>query len=116
MRFSVSNLVSTIILGLVLMGLSGWSQSVWALDLQQAKSQGLVGERLDGYLGIVKPSDRVQALVKKINLGRREHYKRIAQQTGTSRDVVEVLAGKKAIQKTPAGQYIQNASGAWIKK
>ena len=116
MRSSTSGTIAAIIIGFFVLSITTWSESAWALDLQQAKSQGLVGERLDGYLGIVKPAAGVQSLLDKINSGRRDYYRDIAKRNGTSQDVVEALAGKKAIQKTPAGQYIQNASGGWIKK
>lgn len=116
MRSSASVYLATIIIGFCVLTMAGWSQTAWALDLQQAKSQGLVGEQLNGYLGVIKPSAEVQALVKKINQDRRAYYKEIAKRNATTQDVVEVLAGKKAIQKTSAGLYIQNTSGAWIKK
>ena len=116
MRSSASVYLAALLIGFFVLTMAGWSQTAWALDLQQAKSQGLGGEQLNGYLGIIKPSSEVHALVKRINQGRREYYSKIARRNGTSQEVVEVLAGKKAIQKTAAGQYIQNASGAWVSK
>ena len=89
---------------------------VWALDLQGAKAQGLVGEQLNGYLGAVKPSAAVNALVADINGKRKAMYQGIAKRNGTSIAAVEKLAGKKAIEKTAPGQYIQTPSGSWQKK
>jgi len=66
-----------------------------ALDLSQAKAQGLVKETVSGYLVAVKPSDDVNALVSKINAGRKAEYKRIANKRGTPLSVVEQLAGQK---------------------
>jgi len=99
-----------------LAGMMGLSSPVMALDLQTAKAQGLVGEMQTGYLGAVKSSADVNALVSKVNNARKQHYKKIAKRNNTSLDVVEVLAGKKAIDKASRGHFIQSASGKMIKK
>ncbi|WP_126456576.1 YdbL family protein [Sulfuriflexus mobilis] len=106
----------TLLLSLSAFSMAAWSTQAWALDLQAAKAQGLVGEQLDGYLGVVKASAAVQALVQQVNDGRRTYYEGIARRNGTSVQVVEVLAGKKAIELTPPGQYVQSPSGAWTRK
>lgn len=90
-------------------------QSGFALDLQTAKAKGLVGETLTGYLAPVKATPEVQQLVKTINAKRKAQYKKIAQRNGTTLQTVEQLAGKKAIEKTPAGQFIK-VNGGWQKK
>jgi uncharacterized protein YdbL (DUF1318 family) len=85
--------------------------------LNSAKASGVVGERLDGYVGIIaKASPDVTKLVKTTNRARRAAYQAIAQKTGQSLQVVQKLAAKKAYSKTPAGYYIQDASGAWKKR
>lgn len=95
------------------------SVAAWALELDQAKSQGLVGEQVNGYLGVVasQPSAEVRALVQDINAKRRQAYQRIANDNGIALEQVAALAGKKAIEKTPRGQYVQDpASGSWMKR
>jgi uncharacterized protein YdbL (DUF1318 family) len=93
-----------------------WPATSMAIELQDAKTQLLVGEKADGYLGVIKSSPEVNALVSRINKARRQHYEDIARRNGTSVDVVEKLAGKKAIEKTPSGQYVQLPPGSWVKK
>ncbi len=66
-----------------------------ALNLSQAKSQGLVKETASGYLVAAKPSAEVNALVSKINAGRKAEYQRIADKRGTPLSAVEQQAGKK---------------------
>ncbi len=90
-------------------------QPAFALNLQEAKAQGLVGETATGYLAPVKESPEVQELVDTINARRKVHYQKISSRNKTSLNAVEQLAGKKAIEKTPAGQFI-NVDGSWIKK
>ena len=97
---------------------AGWSSTGWAADLQDAKAQGLLGEQPNGYLGLVKenaPAD-VKSLMNNINAKRKQEYQSIAQRNHTQLDVVEALAGKKAIERTPPGQYIRLPSGQWVRK
>lgn len=101
----------------ILAGL-GWSGPTWAIELQDAKAQGLVGEQPNGYLGLVKAesSAEVKALMNHINALRKQEYQSIAQRNKTELNVVEALAGKKAIERTPPGQYVRLPSGQWTKK
>lgn len=91
--------------------------TAFAADLDQAKSQGLVGERADGYLGLVKtpaPAE-VTALVKTVNNKRRAEYERIAEANELTLEQVQALAGKKAIDRTaPGGWVLEN--GGWKRK
>lgn len=103
---------------LIMLSGLGWSTASWAIDLQAAKAQGLVGEQPNGYLGLVKgdTSGDVKAMMQEINGLRKKEYESIAQRNQTELSVVEALAGKKAIEKTPAGQYIKLPGGEWKKK
>jgi uncharacterized protein YdbL (DUF1318 family) len=99
-----------------LLALFVFSAPAFAIDLQTAKSQGLVGETSSGYLGVLGGGGEVQQLVNQVNAQRRAEYQAIAQRNGTSLQAVEALAGKKAIERTPSGQYVQLPSGQWVKK
>jgi len=92
------------------------SFSVFAIELSDAKQQGLVGERVDGLLGVIEASREVKELVNDINSQRLTVYKQIAEKNAMTIEQVSVLAGQKAIKKTPKGQYIQNTSGQWVIK
>lgn len=93
----------------------GWPAAAFSLDLDRAKAGGLVGEQPNGYLGAVgNASAEVKALVDDINARRKAAYADIAQRNGTPIDAVEQLAGKKAIEKTPKGQYVKLPSGEWL--
>lgn len=103
---------------LIMLAGMGWSAPGWAIGLQDAKAQGLVGEQPNGYLGLVKAnaSADVKAMMNDINSKRKQAYQRIAQRNNTKLDVVETLAGKKAIERTPPGQYVKLPTGQWAKK
>jgi len=92
------------------------SFSAFALELSDAKEQGLVGEQRNGLLGVVSASQEATDLVQEINAKRLVKYKQIAEKNAMTLDQVLILAGEKAIKKTPAGQYIQNATGQWVVK
>jgi len=112
-RFTIKlrkKIAGTLSLGLLLA-----AAQALALELHDAKSQGLVGETVNGYIGAVKSSPEVNALVQDINAKRKAEYERIAKQNGIAISDVEALAGKKAIDKTPPGQYV-NVTGSWMKK
>lgn len=91
-------------------------QAAFALSLDEAKAAGQVGERSDGYLGVVSASPEATALVKDINNQRRSAYDAMAKQNGTTRQAVEALAAQKAYEKTRSGQFVQGANGSWMKK
>ena len=101
----------------ILAGL-GWSAPGWAISLQDAKAQGLVGEQPNGYLGLVKANAGadVKALMNNINAQRKKEYQAIARRNNTELNVVEALAGKKAIEMSPSGQYVKLPSGQWVKR
>lgn len=101
---------------ILLTALTLCSTMAFALDLDGAKSQGLVGERPDGYLGLVHGGDAdAAALVKDINYKRRQVYADIAAKRGTSIEAVEATAGAKAIEKTEPGNFILKGDH-WVRK
>ncbi len=89
--------------------------AAWALDLPAAKQAGLVGETPSGYLAVVQSNPEAVQLVQSINAKRKQEYVDIAKRNGIDLKAVEQLAGKKAIDKTPAGQFVQ-VNGAWVRK
>lgn len=88
----------------------------FALSLDEAKSKGFVGERPDGYLGVVQDGPGVTDLVRSINNQRRDAYQKTASGNGTSLSAVEALAAQKAYEMTKPGHFVQGANGSWMKK
>ena len=104
------------LLSMILLAILFLSQPAYALDLGEAKARGLVGETLSGYLAPISSGDpAVTQLVNSINDQRKQYYQDIARKNNTPLQTVEQLAGKKAIEKTPAGQFVNTGSG-WRKK
>ncbi len=93
------------------------SAAAFAADLDQAKNDGLIGERADGYLGLVDSSAAadVRALVAEVNGKRKARYESIAAKNDLSLQQVEALAGKKTIEKTRSGHWVL-LNGGWQQK
>ena len=96
---------------------AGFSNVASASELTEPKAKGIIGERYDGYLGIVKnaPAD-VKALVESVNAKRKEKYKEIAKKRQQPLNKVELIAGAAAIKKTKAGNFIMLEGEGWTKK
>ncbi len=87
-----------------------------ALDLHGARSNGQVGEKLDGYAAALNPSAEVQALVSDVNAKRRQEYARISKEKGQPIDVVAKLAAQQIINQLPPGSSYQAPDGSWRKR
>ncbi len=91
---------------------------VQAQSLADAKRDGLVGERPDGYVGLVRGDapTAIQALVTRVNAERRQNYDAIAQRTGANARDVGILAGKKLIGTAAPGTHVMTPQGQWVRR
>jgi hypothetical protein len=79
-----------------------------------ARSAGLVGEKMDGYLGIVVASTpELQRIVNDINIKRRALYSERARATNATIEEYALTAGCQAILKTEPGEKYQAPDGSW---
>lgn len=92
------------------------SVSASALTLDEARSQGRVGETLSGYLAVVTPDAQSQALVERINQQRRQSYDALAKSHNLPLDEVAQLAGQKLVSRAAPGEYVRGINGKWMKK
>jgi uncharacterized protein YdbL (DUF1318 family) len=99
-------------------GLALLLQNAWAIDIDTAKAQGLVGEANTGYLAAVKQpaSAEIKALIADVNAKRRAKFQETAEKTGTTLAQVSNRFYELAVQKTAPGHYYQDRSGSWKKK
>ncbi len=93
-------------------------QNAWAIDIRDAKAQGLVGEANTGYIAAVTPpaSADVRALIADVNRKRKARFENTARKTGTTLAQVANRFYELAVQKTAPGHYYQDSSGRWKKK
>lgn len=95
-----------------------FSGSVIAATLDEAKAAGQIGEKQDGYIGLVQasvPAD-VVALVESVNAQRRVRYEQIAAENGIPVSEVAKLAFTRAFENTRAGHFVEASPGQWMRK
>ncbi|MCC4040585.1 YdbL family protein [Escherichia coli] len=92
------------------------SSSAMALTLNEARSQGRVGETLNGYLVALETDAETQALVRDINEARNRSYQHLAKQNNVSTDEIAKLAGQKLVARAKPGEYVQGINGKWLRK
>ncbi|MGF1545454.1 MAG: YdbL family protein [Parvularculaceae bacterium] len=86
--------------------------------IEAAKDQCVVGERNDGYLGIVSgatASADLRREVSSINQQRKAAYARLAARNGVTIDDTARLTAERLISQAGSGECVQNASGAWVR-
>ncbi|ECP4588331.1 DUF1318 domain-containing protein [Salmonella enterica subsp. enterica serovar Muenchen] len=98
--------------------LSLLTPSVWALTLDEARTQGRVGETLNGYLVALKNDAETQKLVLDININhaRRASYQQLADSNHLPVDEVAKMAGQKLVERARPGEYVQGINGKWMRK
>ena len=92
------------------------SANAYALTLQQAKTQGLVGEQTNGYLGLVVNNPEAKQLMLSVNSKRKQHYQTIAKKNKLTTSDVANRAAKKAIAAADKKHFVQNTAGKWQQK
>ena len=79
-----------------------------------ARSAGQVGERMDGYLGIVvAETPALRRIVNDINIKRRAVYSERAKATNATIEEYAFTAGCQAILATVSGEKYQAPDGSW---
>ena len=82
----------------------------------ELKEAGIIGENNQGYLAFVGSQQTDAALVAAENQDRQRVYAAIAKQQGTTAELVGQRRAMQLAERAKAGEWIQNAAGAWIRK
>ena len=81
---------------------------------QAARAAGQVGERTDGYLGVVGSQPAaIKALVDDINIKRKANYTERAKAQGSTIEAYAVTQGCILIARTAQGEKYQAPDGSW---
>jgi len=78
-----------------------------------ARASGQVGEKTDGYLGIISGGGDVRGLVDKINIQRRANYTQRATAQNATVEEYAFTQGCMLIQRTAPGEKYQAPDGSW---
>lgn len=97
---------------IVVLGLLAAS-SAFALDLHEARDAGILGEKVDGYVAVLKKTPEAEELAEEVNQKRLEAYTRISKENDQPVDVVAAIAAEKIIGGLKPGARYQDAEGEW---
>ena len=92
------------------------ASAAYALDLQSARTSGVLGEGNDGYVVVLVPSAQASDLAAQVNAGRKAEYSRISAANGQPVNVVGKVAAETIINKLSAGSKYQDNAGNWKSK
>jgi len=82
-----------------------------------ARAAGQIGERYDGYIGVVSGAPAaVRSQVAAINIQRRTLYSRLAASRGVTPQDVGITAGCQLLARVGEGQAYLLADGAWRRR
>lgn len=99
---------------LALTGVVGSAAALAEVTYAAARSAGQVGEKMDGYLGIVgAETPDLARLVRDINIKRRAVYAEKAQAAGATIEEYAFTSGCLLISRTVAGEKYQAPDGSW---
>ena len=83
-----------------------------------AERRCLIGERTDGYLGVVDGKSIDAALrreMDEVNQARSAAYERLARKNGVSKAAAAAATAERLINTAPSGHCVQTPDGAWVK-
>ncbi|EAQ30466.1 hypothetical protein NAP1_06800 [Erythrobacter sp. NAP1] len=79
-----------------------------------ARANGSVGEKMDGYLGVVgDATPALQRMVDDINIRRRAVYAEKAKENNATLEQYATTAGCQAIARTVPGEKYEAPDGSW---
>lgn len=83
----------------------------------QARGAGLIGERFDGYLGVVTaPSVELRSQVAAINIKRRSLYSNLAARRGVGAQDVGLTAACTLLGRVAVGEAYLLGDGQWRRR
>jgi hypothetical protein len=81
---------------------------------EAARKSGQVGEKMDGYLGVIgSQSAAIQNMVADLNRQRRENYTQRAQAQSVTLQEYALTQGCVLISRTAPGEKYQAPDGSW---
>ena len=85
--------------------------------IAQARAAGAVGERFDGYLGVVgSVPESIRRQAGAINIKRRSLYSGLAARKGVSTEEVGLTAACSLLRRVKAGEVYFLAEGGWRRR
>ena len=100
--------------GAVALALGGLAGPAFAEDYSSAKAAGLIGEKMDGYVGVVgNGTPDLRRIVNDINIKRKAIYSQKAQAQHATVEEYAFTSGCLLIAKTKPGEKYEAPDGSW---
>lgn len=87
--------------------------------IEIAKSQCIVGEQSDGYLGVIDQmaaSEEVKREVRAVNQQRKAAFADLAARNGVTIEDAASLTGKRLVESATSGECVRTPDGTWAKQ
>jgi uncharacterized protein YdbL (DUF1318 family) len=85
--------------------------------VDQARAQGVAGERFDGYMGLAAPGPAaLRSAIGAVNITRRSLYSDLAARKGASPQEVGLTAGCQLLARVQVGQAYMLSDGKWRRR
>ena len=84
--------------------------------IEALKKEGLLGENNKGYLEFVTTNQKQKDVVDAQNEDRKKGYEIVSKKQGVSIEQVAKIRSAYYAKNAESGEYIQDASGKWIRK
>jgi uncharacterized protein YdbL (DUF1318 family) len=105
-----------LVLAAIALAVAG-SASAQSPVVDQARAQGIAGERYDGYMGVVGAgTPALRSAIGAINIQRRSLYSRLAAEKGATPQEVGLTAGCQLLARVAAGQAYLLSDGTWRRR
>ena len=85
-------------------------------DIRELKTKGIIGENSKGYLEFRGNSTEKKNVVEAENKDRKTVYTRIAEQQGTTPELVGKRRAIRIAKKAGPGDWLRDESGKWVRK
>ena len=121
-RRTFTKILALMLIGIFVAGISAFADDIKARIKQrlpiikELKAQGIVGENNKGYLEFVGGKQAKADVVAAENKDRQTVYAAIAKQQGTTAELVGQRRALQIAKNADKGEWVQDASGKWIKK
>jgi uncharacterized protein YdbL (DUF1318 family) len=121
-RRTLVKILALMLIGIFVAGISAFADDIKARIKQrlpiikELKAQGIIGENNKGYLEFVGGKQAKADVVAAENKDRQTVYAAIAKQQGTTAELVGQRRALQIAKKADKGEWVQDASGKWIKK
>jgi len=108
------NIVIGLALATAALAMTGAANAQRDPAYEAARAAGKVGEKTDGYLGVVGSQGAdIEALVRDINIKRKAAYTSKAQANGATIEQFAFTTGCNLIANTKPGEKYQAPDGSW---